>query len=149
TAKAETSARDYEMVLKEAIAKKDTNALSAVGLADEAGALAVAKSIANGRGLFFNKARCNACHVGDNFTDNQFHNLGVGVKDGKLPEGAVGRFGAQATGAKDPDQFGAFKTPTLRGLLSTAPYMHDGSEKTLEAVVEFYVRGGNANEFLD
>src|SRR5262249_52991539 len=61
----------------------------------------------------------------------------------------VGRFGAQATGAKDPDQFGAFKTPTLRGLLSTAPYMHDGSEKTLEAVVEFYVRGGNANEFLD
>jgi cytochrome c peroxidase len=44
---------------------------------------------------------------------------------------------------------GAFKTPTLRGLLGTAPYMHDGSEPTLESVINFYNKGGNANEFLD
>jgi cytochrome c peroxidase len=53
------------------------------------------------------------------------------------------------TGHKDPALVGAFKTPTLRHLLGTAPYMHDGSEKTLAQVVDFYDRGGNPNEFLD
>ena len=45
--------------------------------------------------------------------------------------------------------YGAFKTPTLRALLGSAPYLHDGSEKTLFSVIDFYDRGGIANEFLD
>jgi cytochrome c peroxidase len=143
---------DYTKVLKEAFAARDKTALVALGLdpeTDAEKAAAVAKQLANGRTLFFNKARCNGCHVGDNWTDNTFHNIGVGARDGKLPSSAAGRFASQPTGHKNPDQFGAFKTPTLRHLLGTAPYLHDGSEKDLAAVVEFYDRGGNANEFLD
>jgi cytochrome c peroxidase len=49
---------------------------------------------------------------------------------------------------QDQDE-GAFKTPTLRDLLKTAPYMHDGSVKTLEEVVELYDRGGEPNPWLD
>jgi cytochrome c peroxidase len=49
----------------------------------------------------------------------------------------------------DAADLGAFKTPTLRGLTETAPYMHDGSIATLEEVVEFYQRGGNPNSNLD
>jgi cytochrome c peroxidase len=150
--KFEAAAADYEKVLKEAVAARDTAALSALKFdpARDMGRLGdLAKSLANGRVLFFGKARCSTCHVGDNFTDNNFHNLGVGARDGKLPKGGQGRFGAQMTGHKSYDMMGAFKTPMLRGLLSTDPYMHDGSEKTLEEVVEFYNRGGNANPFLD
>lgn len=149
--KFETEAKDYLKVLKEAFAKKNIEALTVLKLdpvKDEGKIEEMAKSIANGRALYFGKARCNSCHVGENFTDGQFHNLGVGVKDGKLPEGALGRFGSQAPGHKNPELVGAFKTPTLRQVASTAPYMHDGSEKTLEEVIEFYNRGGNANEFL-
>jgi cytochrome c peroxidase len=152
TAKPEINASDYEAVLKEAFTRKDAHALKALQLdpdQDEGKTGETAQALARGRALFFGKARCNSCHVGDNFTDNQFHNLGVGVKDGKLPPDLLGRFGAQPTGAKDPELIGAFKTPTLRGLLSTAPYMHDGSETTLEKVVAFYDKGGNANLFLD
>ncbi|NBT61465.1 MAG: cytochrome C peroxidase [Planctomycetia bacterium] len=123
TGKFEVLAKDYEKVLSEAIAAN--------------------------RILFNGKARCNGCHVGDSFSDSQFHNLGVGAKDGKLPEGMLGRFGAQPTGQKNPELVGAFKTPHLRQLLATAPYMHDGSLKTLEEVVDFYEKGGNANPFLD
>jgi len=151
--KFELQPKDYEAVLKEAVARKDLPALQALGIdpAKDAGKLgALAARINNGRILFHTKARCNGCHVGNNFTDNQFHNLGVGVdKDGKLPASQLGRFGPVPTGHKDPNHMGAFKTPGLRGLLGTAPYMHDGSEDTLEKVVDFYDRGGNANEFLD
>jgi cytochrome c peroxidase len=142
---------DYAAVLRQAFAKKDMHALTALRLdpAKDAGRIAeVAKGLANGRAVFFGKARCATCHVGDNFTDNSFHNLGVGVKDGKLPPDSHGRYTRLALGHKNPEMMGAFKTPTLRGLVSTAPFLHDGSEKTLEAVVEFYDRGGNANEFL-
>ena len=146
--KPEQTAADYAAVLKEALATKDA-AAKHIGVTDAAGVDAAAKKLANGRTLFFGKARCSNCHVGDNFTDNAFHNLGVGVKDGKIPAGEPGRFGPQPTGHKNPAEYGAHKTPGLRGLLDTAPYMHDGSEKTLEAVVELYDRGGNVNEFLD
>jgi cytochrome c peroxidase len=148
-------AQDYEKVLKDAFTRKDKHSLSPFQLdpenaKDQEKIPALAKSIANGRALFFGKARCNQCHAGDNFTDNQFHNLGVGFKDGaKLSKDNIGRFGAQMLGHKDPQAVGAFKTPTLRGLLSTAPYMHDGSEKTLEDVINFYDRGGNPNPWLD
>ncbi len=150
--KFEIKARDYETVVKAAFTARDTAALEALDLnvdRDAARVPAVAKSLDNGRALFFGKARCNSCHVGDNFTDNQFHNLGVGVKDGRLPPESLGRFAVLPTGRKDPAMVGAFKTPTLRHLLGTGPYMHDGSEKTLVEVVEFYDRGGNVNEFLD
>jgi cytochrome c peroxidase len=152
TGKYEIKAKDYEMVLTEAFAAKDEPTLVALGLnveKDRQKAGDIAKSINNGRALFFGKARCNSCHVGDNFTDNLFHNLGVGVKEGQLPENALGRFATLPTGHKSSELIGAFKTPTLRHLLGTAPYMHNGSERTLEEVVDFYDRGGNANEFLD
>jgi len=150
--KQELLASDYAKVLKEAFASKDTYALKALRLdpeKDQGKIEAIAQSLANGRNLFVNKARCSACHAGDNFTDNTFHNLGVGVKDGKIPASAIGRYEAQPSGHKNPDLYGAFKTPTLRHLLETAPYMHDGSEKTLEEVVEFYEKGGNPNPYLD
>lgn len=141
---------DYEKVLKEAFAKKDNYALDALQLTDEKQIPEVAKSIDRGRILFLNKARCNSCHVGETYTDHTFHNLGVGVgKDGKLPTDQLGRYGSQATGHKDHAMIGGYKTPPLRGLLASKPYMHDGSEKTLAEVIEFYDRGGNANEFLD
>ena len=152
TNKFEPQPKDYEKVLKAAVEAKDTHSLKALNLKDASDAdkiPALAKSINNGRLLFFGKARCNSCHVGETFTDHTFHNLGVGVVDGKIKGGQEGRYGAQALGARDSALYGALKTPGLRGLLASAPYMHDGSEKTLEAVVDFYDKGGNANEFLD
>jgi cytochrome c peroxidase len=152
TGKLDIKAKDYETVLKAAFSAKDTAALAALELDVEkdAGKIpAMARSLNDGRTLFFGKARCNSCHVGENFTDYQFHNLGVGVKDGELPRDALGRFAIVPTGHKNPELIGAFKTPTLRHLLGTAPYMHNGSERTLVEVVDFYDRGGNANEFLD
>jgi cytochrome c peroxidase len=148
TGKFELQAKDYGKVLREAVAAKDENALSALGGADAAKLPSLAEQINQGRILFFGKARCSLCHVGENFTDGQFHNLGVGVKDGKLPADAMGRYAQLPTGHKNPEMMGAFKTPPLRSLVSTAPYLHDGSEGTLEKVIDFYDRGGNANEFL-
>src|SRR5262249_27374041 len=99
TGKLEYAARDYAGVLKEAFASKDTSALKALGLdpaKDQDKSEAVAKQLVNGRNLFFGKARCNSCHVGDNFTDNLFHNLGVGAtREGKVPSGQAGRYAAQ------------------------------------------------------
>lgn len=92
--------------------------------------------------LFESKARCWKCHSGNDFSDEKFHNTGVswGSKDADL-----GRF--FKTG--NERDVGAFKTPTLRGVALTAPYMHDGSLKTLTDVVEFYNRGGTKNPALD
>jgi cytochrome c peroxidase len=100
-------------------------------------------------GVTLKKANCTSCHAGQNFTDEEFHNLGVGwsAKDQKLAD--LGRFKIEAVGAKNEKSIGAFKTPTVRDATRTAPYMHDGSEKTLEAVVEFYDKGGNPNPTLD
>jgi cytochrome c peroxidase len=88
------------------------------------------------------KGNCAICHDGFNFSDSDFHNLGVGLKTDK-PD--LGRFEI----TKLEKDTGAFKTPTLRNLADTAPYMHDGSEKTLEEVVAFYDRGGEKNPQLD
>lgn len=143
---------DVAKALAQAVEKKDAPALEALLLkpdADAATLEAAAGSIARGKGLFFGKANCTACHVGETFTDHDFHNLGVGAKDGDLPLKHIGRFGSLPTGHKRLNLMGAYKTPTVRGVLTTAPYMHDGGEKTLEEVVEFYDRGGNANEYLD
>jgi cytochrome c peroxidase len=86
----------------------------------------------NGLILFIARGRCARCHDGPNFTDNNFHNTAVGDKD-------EGRFAV--TGL--PSDRGAFKTPGLRDLGRHAPYMHDGSLPTLEAVIDYYDRGGN------
>ena len=103
---------------------------------------ALSEPAKRGRKLFFGKANCSACHAGSNFTDQAFHNLGVGI-DKDDPD--VGRFSE----TKQLGDRGAFKTPTLREIARTAPYMHDGSLKTLADVVEFYDKGGKANPQLD
>ena len=95
-----------------------------------------------GRELFFSeKVACTACHVGANFTDEKFHNLGVGM-DQEEPD--PGRFKE----TNDEKDRGAFKTPTVRNVAITGPYMHDGSQKTLEEVVEWYAKGGHPNPHL-
>lgn len=95
------------------------------------------------RGLevFFKKSACDACHIGFNFTDGSFANIGIGMDK---PNPDLGRF---RISGKEEDK-GAFKTPTLREVANTAPYMHDGSFKTLEEVVEHYNKGGIKNPHL-
>ena len=95
-----------------------------------------------GLDVFVNKAKCDQCHEGINFTSNSYHNLGVGTDQ---PNPDPGRFEV----TKEPTDWGAFKTPTLRDVARTAPYMHDGSLKTLDEVVEFYDKGGKPNKNLD
>lgn len=95
-----------------------------------------------GRKLFFSKANCSACHSGPNFSDNSYHNVGIGMDQKKPDPGRV------VVSRLEGDR-GAFKTPTLREIARTAPYMHDGSLKTLEDVVEHYIKGGIANDYLD
>lgn len=133
----------------------------------DTGALTQAQQ--RGLALFSGKARCVSCHVIEQtqalFTDNRFHNIGVGFKRIRGEESAtaasfiqskneganvdvtvltqknmseLGRFAV----TEDPTQVGAFKTATLRNIAVTQPYMHDGSLKTLEEVVDFYNNGG-------
>lgn len=95
-----------------------------------------------GRDLFFSeKVGCTACHVGANLADEKYHNLGVGMAADK-PD--LGRFEI----SKKEEDKGAFKTPTIRNVALSAPYMHDGSQKTLEEVVEHYAKGGTPNQWL-
>jgi cytochrome c peroxidase len=96
-----------------------------------------------GLSLFRGKANCWQCHSGPNLSDESFHNTGVAFRDGRLLD--EGRF---AVTSKSADR-GAFKTPTLREISRTAPYMHDGSFSTIEEVIEYYDRGGNKNDTLD
>ena len=94
------------------------------------------------------KGNCSACHtIGPDyalFTDDDFHNTGEGVgPDGEFTD--QGRFEVTK---RDSDK-GAFKTPTLRNVAVSGPYMHDGKLKTLKDVVDFYAGGGNSNPYLD
>ena len=91
--------------------------------------------------LFNGKAACQQCHGGFNFTDEGYHNIGVGM-DKEKPY--LGRF---IVTKKESDK-GAIKTPTLRDVAKRSPYMHDGSQKTLEEVVSFYNQGGHKNAWL-
>ena len=95
-----------------------------------------------GLALFEGKARCSQCHSGANFTDEKFHNLGIGWNTSMVD---LGRYPI----SKNKQDIGAFKTPTLREIAHTAPYMHNGIFTTLEETVEFYNNGGIANPFLD
>lgn len=103
---------------------------------------ALSESAQRGMKLFFGKAHCSACHAGSNFTDGAYHNIGVGTLADQPDEG---RF---VISTLEGDKY-SFKTPTLREIARTAPYMHDGSLKTLEEVVDYYSKGGEANDYLD
>ncbi len=142
-----------------------------------------ALSAAQKRGfdLFVNKGRCVSCHVVEQttalFTDHRFHNIGVGINDiqGEVPDLARQFLRTRTTMAEVDvkvlsdkrtselgrlavtrtfDDIGAFKTPTLRNVAKTAPYMHDGSLATLKEVVVHYNNGGvtkkgaRVNDFL-
>ena len=99
--------------------------------------VAMSRAQIRGMELFQNKAKCTECHDGPNFTNEAFHNIGVGGND---------------EGRKKIDKsakFGAFKTPGLRNVLLTAPYMHDGSIGTLEEVIDFYDKGGTHKANID
>ena len=94
-----------------------------------------------GMDLFFDKANCSACHVGEDLTDELFHNIGIGFEEGRDTPPDPGR---SVVSGNEAD-FGAFRTPSLRNIALTAPYMHDGSLATLMDVVEHYDQGGHAN----
>ena len=111
---------------------------------------ALSPAAIRGLEIFRDKSRgnCVACHtIGEKyalFTDGKFHNIGVSVnEEGDLTD--LGRYNE----TKVETDKGAFKTPTLRNIATTAPYMHDGSLKTLKEVVDFYAGGGNSNPYLD
>ena len=137
---------------------------------------AMSESAIRGLEVYRTKGRCADCHAISQttaiFTDNDFHNIGVGFKriqdrmyevagafrdakqQGKPVDETVlsnadaselGRFAVTLR----PSDIGRFKTPTLRNVAVTAPYMHDGSLKTLEEVVDLYNKGGEKNPFLD
>jgi cytochrome c peroxidase len=90
----------------------------------------------------FRQAGCAVCHTPPAFTDRQFHNVGQGTT---LPHPDIGRMGV----TKDQSDWASFKTPSLRNVARSAPYMHDGTLRTLRAVVAFYQQGGIANPNKD
>lgn len=103
---------------------------------------ALTESQKRGMKIFFSDhARCDSCHEGVNFTNGKYANIGIGMDK---PNPDLGRF---VVSKKEEDK-GAFKTPTLREVSKTGPYMHDGSLKTLEEVVEHYNKGGIKNPWL-
>ncbi|OEJ67371.1 cytochrome-c peroxidase [Magnetovibrio blakemorei] len=139
---------------------------------------AVSQEVKAGFNLFVSKGGCVACHTidGDHalFTDNAFHNTGVGYFNTFGPQegdvevylapgvsGTVTRAAINAVGQEKPEDIGRYevtldthdrwkyKTPMLRNVAKTAPYMHEGSLRTLEDVVKFYNQGGLKNPGLD
>lgn len=106
---------------------------------------AVSDEVKQGHELFFGKAACNQCHLGNSYTDSLFHNVGVGY------DPKTGRFRDEGRAAitKKAEDLGAFKTPSLRDVSKHAPYMHDGSVATLREAVDLYRRGGENNPNLD
>jgi len=86
--------------------------------------------------IFNGKGHCTACHWGGYFSDGRFHNLGVQPIGKAQPD--EGRHAV----TKNPKDMGAFKTPTVRDVDKRPPYLHNGSEKTLEALVTLYNQGG-------
>ncbi len=128
---------------------------------------ALTDSAVRGMRLFQGKAGCIACHNGPNFTDSDFHNIGLKRNPAfDRPEYLeILRFDARRMGLKewrtmdddpgrylvthDPEDWKKFKTPTLRNLADTGPYMHDGRYETLEEVIEHYDRGGDRTRNQD
>ena len=139
------SPHDYAEELKRFEGVEDDPELADQYSAARRGAEAhpMSESARRGRDLFFDSKRvgCALCHVGANFTTEEFFNIGVGM-DAEDPD--LGR----VVVSKDGKDTGGFKTPTLRNIALTAPYMHDGSQATLEVVVDFYAKGGHPNDYL-
>jgi cytochrome c peroxidase len=128
-----------------------------------------------GWALFNGKGRCNACHQGNAvspmFSDQRFHNIGIAAHKQNFPELAREALAIVSSGdqkqvdelaigskytelgrflvTKHSNDIGAFKTPGLRNIAATGPYMHDGSLATLWDVMDHYNKGGVANPFLD
>src|SRR5574337_80577 len=102
---------------------------------------ALSESEQRGLDIFRGRGNCLRCHTGFAFTDERYHNIGVGVDK---PNPDPGRYKITK---KESDR-GAFKTPTLRDFAASGPYFHDGSAQTLEDVVEFYDKGGIKNPNL-
>lgn len=102
---------------------------------------AMSESAKRGLALFQGKGRCTRCHSGFNFADEEFHNLGI---DWDTNSADLGQYSV----GKHPGTVGGFKTPTLRDIARTAPYMHDGRFATLEQVIDFYDQGGITNPHL-
>ena len=134
---------------------------------------ALSEAEVRGLDLFLNEGRCVSCHTIEHdhalFTDHRFHNIGVGINDiqVRVPEAVQSFLDALARGAEVDetvlaeklaselgrfavsemfDDLGAFKTPTLRNVAATAPFMHDGSLATLKEVMDHYNNGGVTNE---
>jgi cytochrome c peroxidase len=137
---------------------------------------AISASAKRGWSLFNGQGRCISCHgmnqTGAFFTDNKFHNIGIAAhkkdfadlaqkalavvetgNEDQIDELAIGNPNFTELGrflvTKNPADAGAFKTPTLRNIMVTGPYMHDGSLNTLWDVMDHYNKGGVANPFLD
>lgn len=113
----------------------------------------VAAEIERGQRLFFSeRTQCAACHTGWNFTDEDFHNIGIRESDYLQTRGReFGRFRVLPLGLKDTRMMGAFRTPSLRALPRTGPYFHDGKRDLLEDVVRYYNEevDAQANAHLD
>ena len=103
---------------------------------------ALSQAAQRGFQIFKGRGSCALCHQGFNFTDNGFHNIGL-TENGDSHD--LGRFNHRKVAVLK----GAFKTPTLRDVALTAPYMHNGAYTTLEEVVEHYDRGGDSKDNLD
>jgi cytochrome c peroxidase len=130
---------------------------------------AISNAQVRGFKLFIGQGRCQSCHTIEQdhaiFTDNKFHNIGIGINDIQqdIPRLATAFLRTKNKGAdvdilvltdkksselgrfavtNELDKVGAFKTPTLRNIEMTAPYMHDGSLKTLKDVIRHYHNGG-------
>ena len=127
---------------------------------------ALSESAKRGLEIFKGEGRCTQCHAGFNFTDESFHNIGINWDKTRID---LGRFASTKTNevtghlktrgkksllavlseANTMSDIGSFKTPSLREIANTAPYMHDGSLTTLRQVIDFYDNGGIKNPFLD
>jgi len=132
-----------EITVARAIASYERTVLSTESPFDrwrKGEAQAIGDSARRGFELFTGKANCAICHMGYNFTDNGFHN--IGVQDSAAD---VGRFAQRPL----KSMRGAFKTPTLRDIALTGPYMRNGAYRTLMEVVEHYDRGGDDKTNLD
>jgi cytochrome c peroxidase len=90
--------------------------------------------------IFNGKGHCTLCHWGPYFSDGRFHNLGVTPTDPAKPD--EGRFVI----TNNPNDKGAFKTPTIRDVGLRAPYMHNGSENSLEDGIDLYDKGGRIKD---
>jgi cytochrome c peroxidase len=103
---------------------------------------AVGEDAVRGFALFRDKAGCAACHAPPLYSDNAFHDVGIGYDK---PEPDVGR----GKISKNDKENGAFKTPTLRSVGLHPPYFHDGRAATLDAAIDYMLSGGikdkNAN----